>query len=120
MTRKPLLLVAGLLAATASSFAQTPPAPNAAAVAQTREMAERLKLNEAQFIRLLSVNRTRLTRQQEIEQANQANPARRSAQLAELQGQYEQECSRILSPTQLSQLQQPGSLPTGVATNGNG
>lgn len=118
MTRKPLLLVAGLLlAATAPSFAQTTPAPNVAA--QTRETAERLQLNEAQYIRLLHVNRTRQARQQEIELATQTNPARRSTQLAELQGQYEQECSRILSPTQLSQLQQDSSLPTGVA-NGNG
>jgi hypothetical protein len=118
MTLKPILLVAGLLAATAPSFAQTtPPAPNVAA--QTREMAERLQLNEAQYIRLLRVNRTRLVRQQEIEVATKTNPASRSAQLAELQGQYEQECSRILSPTQLSQLQQDSSLPTGVA-NGNG
>ncbi|NML64134.1 hypothetical protein HHL22_02850 [Hymenobacter sp. RP-2-7] len=118
MTLKPLLLVAGLLAATAPSFAQTTPAAVAAAT-QTREMAERLKLNEAQYIRLLRVNRTRLDRQQEIELANKTNPARRSTLLAELQGQYEQECSRILSPSQLSQLQQDGSLPTGVA-NGNG
>ena len=82
-------------------------------------MAERFKLNEAQYIRLLSANRTRLAHQQEIELANKANPTRRPAQLAELQGQYEQECSRILSPTQLSQLQQDNGLPTGVA-NGNG
>ena len=43
----------------------------------------------------------------------------RAAKIAELEAQYEQECSRILTPSQLSQLQseQPATTPTG---SGNG
>ena len=119
MSVKHLLLAAGLLATPFAGAAQT--TPKLSASAQTREMADRLRLNEGQYVRLLTLNRTRLARQQEIERANKANAAARSVQLAELQGQYEQECSRILSPTQLSQLQQDNAQPqpTGVA-NGNG
>lgn len=120
MSIKPLLLAAGLVATALTSYAQTSPTqPDA--TAQTREMASRFKLNEGQYVRLLAVNRTRLTRQQQIEHTTKDNPAARSAQMAELQGQYEQECGRILSPSQLSQLQQDGApqQPTGVA-NGNG
>jgi hypothetical protein len=72
----------------------------------TREMGSRLQLNEGQFVKLLTLNRTRQTRQQEIEQATKSDLAGRTSQLAELQAQYELECGRIMSPTQLSQLQQ--------------
>ena len=83
---------------------------------QTREMSTRLRLNEGQYVRLLSLNRTRLTRQREIERATPTDTAARTSQLAELQDQYELECGRIMSPTQLSQLQQaenPGSTAVG-------
>lgn len=119
MSFKPLLLAASLVAAAITSHAQV--GPNPTVTAQTREMASRLRLNEGQYVRLLAVNRTRHTRQQQIEHATLGNAAARSAQLAELQSQYEQECSRILSPSQLSQLQ-PEAAPqqaTGLA-NGNG
>lgn len=115
MTAK-ALLTAALVAVAASGYAQTP-APTAARL--TREMTERLQLNEGQYVRLLAVNKTLLTRQHEIEQATQHNPTGRTAQLAELQGQYEQECARILSPSQLSLMQQDHARPTDVA-NGNG
>ena len=119
MKGKHLLLVGGLIAATIAGRAQTTPT-QATAAAQTREMASRLRLNEGQYVRLLSVNRTRLIRQQQIEHATKGNQAARSAQMAELQNQYEQECGRILSASQLSQLQQDNSpQPTGLA-NGNG
>lgn len=83
---------------------------------QTREMSTRLRLNEGQYVRLLSLNRTRLSRQREIEHATPTDMAARTSQLAELQDQYELECGRIMSPTQLSLLQQaenPGSLAVG-------
>jgi Spy/CpxP family protein refolding chaperone len=69
-------------------------------------------------VKLYSINRTRFTRQQEIERATTADATSRTAQLAELQTQYEQECARILTPVQLAQLQQE---PTQIAVgNGNG
>ncbi len=80
-------------------------------------MSTRLHLNEGQFVRLLTLNRTRQTRQQEIEKST-SDLSARGSQLAELQAQYEQECSRLLSPSQLSQLQQDESQRTTSGGNG--
>jgi Spy/CpxP family protein refolding chaperone len=109
-----LLPLALLLAVTAK--AQTPASQTP--TEQTREMSTRLQLNEGQFVRLLTLNRTRQTRQQEIEQATKSDLSARSSQLTELQTQYDQECSRILSPSQLSQLQQDESQT--ALSGGNG
>jgi hypothetical protein len=84
----------------------------------TREMSARLHLNEGQFVKLLTLNRTRQTRQHEIEQATKTDTSARNSQLAELQAQYEQECGRIMSPSQLSQLQQDESQSTTSGGNG--
>jgi Spy/CpxP family protein refolding chaperone len=97
-----LLPLALLLAVTAKAQTSAPQTPTE----QTREMSTRLHLNEGQFVRLLTLNRTRQTRQHEIEQATPRDLPARTSQLAELQAQYDQECSRLLSPSQLSQLQQ--------------
>jgi hypothetical protein len=96
--------------------AQTMPAPTP--VELTREMSARLQLNEGQFVKLLTLNRTRQTRQREIEQATKTDSSARNSQLAELQAQYEQECGRIMSPSQLSQLQQDESQSTTSGGNG--
>lgn len=68
-------------------------------------MSSRLHLNEGQFVKLLTLNRTRQLRQQEIEQTTKSDLTARNGQLAELQSQYELECGRLMSPSQLSQLQ---------------
>lgn len=81
-------------------------------------MSARLQLNEGQFVKLLTLNRTRQTRQREIEQTTKADLSARSSQLAELQAQYEQECGRIMSPSQLSQLQQDENQNTTSGGNG--
>ncbi len=91
---------------------------NPTVTTMTRDMSTRLQLNEGQYIKLYSINRTRLARQQEIEHATAADASARTAQLAELQSQYEQECARILTPSQLSQLQQEPSQF--MAGNGRG
>jgi hypothetical protein len=83
----------------------------------TREMSSRLQLNEGQFVKLLTLNRTRQLRQQEIEQATKSDLAARNSQLTELQSQYDLECGRIMSPSQLSQLQQEEKQST---TSGGG
>lgn len=111
-------LTAALVAVALAAQAQTTTPPLTPAQL-TREMTERLHLNDGQYVRLLAVNKTWLTHQREIEQATQHDPAARKARLAELQGQYEQECARILSPSQLSLMQQDNARPTDVA-NGNG
>jgi hypothetical protein len=96
--------------------AQTVPPQNPTEM--TREMSARLQLNEGQFVKLLTLNRTRQTRQREIEQATKNDASARASQLAELQSQYEQECGRIMSPSQLSQLQQDENQ--GTTSGGNG
>jgi Spy/CpxP family protein refolding chaperone len=106
------MLLAGVAQAqTKYSFSHDP-----AVKTMTQQMSNRMQLNEGQYVKLYSINRTRLTRQQEIERATTTDAAGRTAQLAELQAQYEQECARILTPTQLAQLQQE---PTQIAV-GNG
>ena len=111
-----LFLLPLALSLAAASNAQSLPAQTPTEL--TREMTTRLHLNEGQFVKLLTLNRTRQTRQREIEQATKADAAARSSQLAELQAQYEQECGRIMSPSQLSQLQQDESQS--AASGGNG
>ncbi|MFC6223158.1 hypothetical protein ACFP2F_07885 [Hymenobacter artigasi] len=93
----------------------------AAAIAETREMTNRLHLNEGQFLKLLPLNRTRLAGMHSIDQQYRADEPTRAAKAAELEAQFEQECSRILTPSQLSQLQQQNGQPNGAPANaGNG
>ncbi|MBH8569221.1 hypothetical protein KB206_10025 [Microvirga sp. STS02] len=92
-----------------------------AAVAETREMTKRLQLNEGQFLKLLPLNRTKLAGLHSIDQQYKADEATRAAKTAELEAQFEQECSRILTPSQLSQLQQQNGQPNNAPANtGNG
>jgi hypothetical protein len=123
MTKTLTLIPALLLLAVASHGQTTPtiPDPKTAQVvtAMTRDMSNHLMLNEGQYIKLYSINRTRFTRQQEIERATASDNSARTAQLAELQGQYEQECARILTPTQLSMLQ-PEQNNQPLTGNGQG
>ncbi|GAB3292956.1 hypothetical protein [Hymenobacter tenuis] len=86
----------------------------------TRMMNKQLRLNEAQYIQLRAVNKIKIARADEIQWEFYDNPSLRSAKLAELEAQYEQECSRILTPSQLSLLrdeQKREVVP--VPTDGN-
>jgi hypothetical protein len=122
MIAKAFTLLPALVLLSVASHAQTTPVitdpkTSQAITAMTREMSNHLQLNEGQYIKLYTINRTRLSRQQEIEHATVSDASARTSQLAELQGQYEQECARILTSSQLSMLQQE---PTNPATIGNG
>ena len=77
----------------------------------TREMTNRLHLNEGQFLKLLPINRTKLIGLRSINREYKNDEATRNAKTAELEAQYEQECGRILTPSQLSQLQQRNNQP---------
>jgi uncharacterized protein YcbK (DUF882 family) len=91
------------------------------AVSMTREMTNRLHLNEGQFLKLLPLNRTKLSGLNIINREYKNDEATRAAKAAELEAQYEQECSRILTPSQLSQLQQDNGQPASAPANtGNG
>jgi Spy/CpxP family protein refolding chaperone len=93
----------------------------AAAVSLTREMTNRLHLNEGQFLKLLPLNRTKLAGMYSIDQQYRTDESTRAAKAAELEAQFEQECSRILTPSQLSQLQQQNGQPNAMPANtGNG
>jgi hypothetical protein len=122
MIAKAFTLLPALVLLSVASHAQTTPVitdpkTSQAITTMTREMSNHLQLNEGQYIKLYTINRTRLSRQQEIEHATVSDASARTSQLAELQGQYEQECARILTSSQLSMLQQD---PTNPATIGNG
>ncbi|MDO7845762.1 hypothetical protein Q5H92_05285 [Hymenobacter sp. M29] len=94
---------------------------NQEAAAATREMMNRLHLNEGQYLKLLPLNRTKLAGLGSINRAYKNDETTRAAKAAELEAQYEQECSRILTPSQLSQLQQSNGQPAAAPANsGNG
>lgn len=87
----------------------------------TRQMCNQLHLNEAQYIRLRAANRIKLTRLDEIQWQYKADLTQQHAKIAELEAQYEAECSRILTPSQLSLFrsqQQHDSVPTPPANEG--
>jgi TolA-binding protein len=97
------------------------PEPTAAEI--TRQMANRLHLNEAQYIRLRSVNQLKLARMDEIQWQYQQDPALRQQKLQELDAQYEQECQRILTPSQISLMRDElrrEAVPTPQDPTGNG
>lgn len=80
---------------------------------QMRQMGSQLRLNEAQYIRLRAVSQMKLARLDEL-QYEIADAAQRHQKISELEAQFEAECSRILSPSQLSMLraeQQPVTQP---------
>ncbi len=63
-----------------------------------------MRLNESQYIRLRAVNKTRLTRLDEITWQYKDDVAEQHARIGELEAQYEAECRRILTPSQLGML----------------
>lgn len=106
---------------TAKNSAPRKSSAEVAAVAETREMTNRLHLNEGQFLKLLPLNRTKLAGMYSIDQQYRNDEPTRAAKAAELEAQFEQECSRILTPSQLSQLQQQNGQPNTAPVNtGNG
>jgi Spy/CpxP family protein refolding chaperone len=118
MFAKLLFGVSTALLLTASGLAQAAEmGTQPSAVEQTRAMTNRLQLNEGQYIKIASINRIRVARQAEIERTTTHDPSARTAQLEELQMQFEQECARILTPSQLSLMQQDQNQ---AASNGQG
>lgn len=80
----------------------------------TRQMCNVLHLNEAQYIKLRTANQIKLARIEEISWQFKDNVAEKRAKIGELEAQYEMECGRILTPSQLSMLrneQQRDAVP---------
>ncbi|MBO0359077.1 hypothetical protein J0X19_14045 [Hymenobacter sp. BT186] len=116
-----LLLVVGMQgAALAQKQDRHAELPGVSTVSQarlsaiTRQMCNEMHLNEAQYIRLRAVNKTKLARLEEISWQYKDNVVEQQEHIGELEAQYEAECSRILSPSQLSLLHeelQPDAVP---------
>ena len=104
--------------APAMTVAQGPLSLSAAEL--TRDMSFRLKLNEAQYIKLYEVNKTRVNQMARIKRDFSNDESTRSAKMTELDAQYQQECSRILTPSQLSQMQDGKQTPPAQIGNGVG
>jgi outer membrane lipopolysaccharide assembly protein LptE/RlpB len=89
----------------------------------TRQMCNQLHLNEAQYIRLREANRIKLARLDEIQWQYKTDLTQQHTKIAELEAQYEAECSRILTPSQLSMYrsqQQHDDVPAQPASNEGG
>jgi hypothetical protein len=71
----------------------------------TRTFTERLQLNEGEFVRLRRVHRILLASLDDINTEYAQDPTTRHAKLLELQGYYEQERVRVLTPTQVGRLE---------------
>ena len=106
-----LLLLIGLTAAASAQkqdrHAELPGAngPSIVRVREvTRQLCNSLHLNEAQYIRLRAVNQIRLTRLDEINWQYKDDIVEQRARISELESQYEVECRRILTPSQISAL----------------
>ena len=85
-------------------------------------MANKLHLNEGQYIHLRAANEIKLTTLEQIEW-QYSDVAKRNTRTVELEDQYEAECRRILTPTQLSlyhEEYQRGTTPTKTGPKENG
>jgi hypothetical protein len=78
---------------------------NQRASVMTQGLINRLELNEGEYIRLRRVHRTLIAAVEEINTEFATQPDLRRAKLQELQGYYEQERARVLTPTQVSHLE---------------
>ncbi|SDX55593.1 hypothetical protein [Hymenobacter psychrophilus] len=83
----------------------------AEAEALTKQMTAQLRLNEAQIVHLRKINSIKVAQADEIQWQYHENPSRMQQALSELQSHYDKECSRILTPSQLSLMrgQQPAT-----------
>ena len=90
--------------------------------ALTRQMCDRLHLNEGQYVRLLEINRIKLTRLDELAWQYGEDAPALHARVGELEAQYEAECGRILTSTQLSLLrgEQHDTVPAEVSPTEGG
>lgn len=75
----------------------------------TRPLTEELRLNEGEYIGLRRIHKVLLAAISDINAQYSAQPAVHRAKLEELQGYYEQERVRVLTPTQVGQLNQRGA-----------
>jgi hypothetical protein len=78
----------------------------ARATALTRSIAEKVRLDEGQFVRVKQLNIRMLTEMEDLQTRFAADPALLDQRLAEAQLQYETALTALLRPAQLALFQQ--------------
>jgi hypothetical protein len=104
-------LLSGQLSATAPLPYSNPwigPLPDdlgiaAQATQLTKPLINKLKLNEAEYVHLRMLHKRWLVGLDDIKQ-NTTNPLMQRIETLGLESRFEQECQRVLSPTQVSEL----------------
>ncbi len=71
----------------------------------TQPLITTLELNEGEYIRLRTIHRILLASIDDINTQYASDPATRHTKLVELQGYYEQERVRVLTPMQMGRLE---------------
>ncbi|WP_242928721.1 hypothetical protein [Pontibacter vulgaris] len=104
--KKTLLIAITALLCYTNSFAQSvgqtlSREAEAKCTEMTREMAEKLRLNEPEYIKLKALNREHMIKTEEIRIAFAQDLAARDAKLTELKTVYEKAVVTILTPNQL-------------------
>ncbi|KUG07716.1 hypothetical protein [Solirubrum puertoriconensis] len=74
---------------------------NGRATKLTRQLAEKVPLNEAQFVKVRRLNLDMLSATQSLKEKFAADPAQLDIALAELQDRYEWDMASILWPRQM-------------------
>ena len=112
-------LVAGLrtaaLAGTEPDI-QHPVSIQQRAVALTRAMAEKMLLDEGQYLKLKQINIRMLTEMDDLRTRLTATPAALDEQLAAVQAQYQEETAGLLRPAQLLAFRQLQNSRTALSS----
>ncbi|GAA3941716.1 hypothetical protein [Hymenobacter algoricola] len=88
----------------------------------TKPLINRLKLNEAEYVRLRMLHKRWLVGLDDIRQ-NTPNPLMQRVQTIGLESHFEQQCQRVLTPSQVSELKLNAPhdvIPTQPADNQGG
>ncbi|OON69994.1 hypothetical protein [Hymenobacter sp. CRA2] len=112
------LAAAAALVLTAASHAQAQePTLNDRATTLTQQMAQKVPLNEAQFVKVRRLNLNLLAATQELKGRFANDSATLDQRLAELQDNYEWDMAAILWPRQLAAYQRTRANMTALGSS---
>ncbi|AMM52153.1 hypothetical protein TH61_14505 [Rufibacter sp. DG15C] len=86
------------------------------ATEMARQMYNDLKLNEGQYIKIKSLNQTRIDRYSEVERMYSNDAQMRDAKIREIDSQLDEEFAAILSPEQFTAYIEMGRRPASTST----
>ena len=95
------LLVSMTFSLASSAAADNGTSLNNRATSLTRQMAQKVRLAEGQYVKLKRLNMQMLTETEEAKARLSADPAALDQQLAEIQSHYEWDLAAILWPRQM-------------------